>query len=98
MQENLTRAEVAAALGVSEAEITAMTVEPPRKREKPRPAPEPKLYAYEKTVEVMQVGEHHVVFRRTRVWGDGHRIYSGAVSAAICPTADEAETRAAKLR
>jgi|GEM_PF-4033702 len=98
MQENLTRAEVAAALGLAEKDITAMTVEPPRKGEKPLPVPEPKLYAYEKSVEIGRVGDHHVVFHRTRVWGDGRTIYSGAVSAAICASETEAETQAAKLR
>ncbi len=98
MEENLTRAEVAAALGIAEQEITAMTVEPPRKGEKPRPMPEPKRYAYEKTIEIGRVGGHHVVFRRTRVWGDGRAIYSGAVSAAICKTAEEAKKQAEQLR
>lgn len=97
MQENLTRAQVADALGVTEAAVTAFTVEPPRKGEKPLPVPEPKRYAYEQAVEVSRVGDIHVVFRRTRVWGDERQIYSAAVSEAICRTEAEAEREAARL-
>ena len=98
MHENLTRAQLAAALGMSETKITAMTVAPPRYGMKPVSAYEPKSYAYERTLEVSQVGGHHVVLRRTKVWGDRRQIYSGATTEAMYTTADEARQHADAAR
>jgi hypothetical protein len=98
MHEDLTRAELAAALGMSETKITAMTVAPPRYGMKPVPAYEPKTYAYERTLEVTQVGSHHVVLRRTKIWGDRRQIYSGATTDAMYATADEARQHADAAR
>ena len=94
MHENLTRAELAAALDMAETKITAMTVTPPRYGMKPVPAYEPATYAYERSLEVSQVGSHHVVLRRTKVWADRRQIYSGATTEAMYGTADEARQHA----
>lgn len=98
MHENLTRAELAAALGMAETKITAMTVTPPRYGMKPVPAYEPATYAYERTLEVSQVGSHHVVLRRTKVWADRRQIYSGATTEAMYDNADQARQHADAAR
>lgn len=98
MQQNMSRAELAAALGVSEAKVTAMTVDPPRHGMKPVPAYEPSRYDLERTVEVGRIGDQHVVFHRTKIWGDRRQIHSSAASAVICASAEEARQRADELR
>lgn len=98
MHENLTRAELAAALGMAESKITAMTVAPPRYGMKPVPAYEPATYAYQRTLEVSQVGSQHVVLRRTKVWADHRQIYSGATTEAMYASADEARQHADAAR
>lgn len=97
-KKNITRAELATALGIAPADVTAMTVAPPRYGMREPPAYEPSTYDLEVSVEVGEVGGRHVVFRRTRVWADRRQIHSSAVSAAICGSAGEARQRADALR
>ncbi len=98
MQEILNRAELAAALGVSEAKITAMTVAPPRSGMKPVPSYEPSSFLLERTIEVGQVGDQHVVFNRTKIWADRRQIHSSAKAIVMCQTANDARQRADGLR
>lgn len=98
MQETRNRAELAAALGVSEAKITAMTVTPTRSIMKPVPVYEPSSFILERAIEVSQVGDQHVVFNRTRIWADRRQIHSSAKTIVICQTADDAHQRAERLR
>lgn len=96
--KNMSPAELATALGVPAAQITAMTVAPPRHGMRATPAYEPSSYDLEVSIEVGQVGAQHIVFRRTRIWADHRQIHSSAVTAAFCETADEARQTADVMR